>query len=142
MSRKKVYIIIVLLILVSSLVVLKFKIAENKGSDMLIPENTGPISRIVISSLLVQYSNDKPDINKIYTKDFINSIKNNINFYKEKLASFKFVNKNFLNSLREVKENEFTVRVHIDDKRGRYYQVIHIVKQDDVYLVSNIEYDI
>jgi len=88
MSRKKVYIIIVLLILVSSLVVLKFKIAENKGSDMLIPENTGPISRIVISSLLVQYSNDKPDINKIYTKDFINSIKNNINFYKEKLASF------------------------------------------------------
>ncbi|MHB8128943.1 MAG: hypothetical protein ACYDEX_08090 [Mobilitalea sp.] len=79
-------------------------------------------------------------MNSVFTNEFIDSIDNKSNFYKKNLAPYKILYKNY--KLKKVGENEFVVSVHIDDMNGRYIQVIHLIKSEDVYLISKIEYDI
>ena len=103
---------------------------------------TNQLKCLVSTSLLIQYSNDNTNIDNVFTKDFINNMDKSSNFYKKDLAPYKIIDKGCLNSLTKVNENEFTVSVNIEDKRGRYIQIIHIIKLGDVYYISNIEYDI
>jgi hypothetical protein len=133
MKRKRLPIITILFI---TAIILFLYFSNNYQIN--INSNNSPIDTLINNSLSIQYGNSDIDLDKVYTNEFIDSIDNN--FYKEKLAPYKIAFRNY--KLRDVRENEFVVSVHIKDKDGKYIQVIHIKQYIDKYLISKIEYDI
>ncbi len=132
--KKKILPIISILFITAVILFLFFNNYYQKN----INSNSSPVEILINNSLSIQYGNSDIDLDKVFTNEFIDGIDNN--FYKKKLAPYKIVFRNY--KLREVRENEFVVSVHIKDKNGKYIQVIHIKKNKDKYLITKIEYDI
>jgi hypothetical protein len=99
-----------------------------------------PVENLINNSLSIQYGNNNIDPNSVFTEEFIDGIDNNHYFYKDKLIPYQITYKHY--NLTEIAENEYVVSVHIEDRNGSYIQVIHIIKEHDCYLISDIEYDI
>jgi hypothetical protein len=57
-----------------------------------------------------------------------------------KLAPYHIIYRNY--NLKEIAENEYVISVHIEDKDGRYIQILNIIKEKEDYRISKIEYDI
>lgn len=140
MNKKAILFIISLLLIL--LIALGFIYTNIVNSNNANTTDNNSIKNIVNNSLWIQYSNNNTNIDRVFTNDYIDDIDKSSNFYKKNLAPYKIVDKNYIRSLIKVSENEFIVSVQIDDKNGRYIQIIHIIKERDVYLISNIEYDI
>jgi hypothetical protein len=121
------------------LIVIGFGLRQfsNESSEV----GTGdPIENLINNSLSIQYGTENIELKSVFTDELIDYIDTDYNFYKEELGPYQVVYKNF--RLKEVAENEYTVSVHIEDKNGRYIQVVHIIKEGECYLISDIEYDI
>ena len=137
-KKKPLLITCILLIMIIILVLFSTNIINYKNA---VSTTDNPIEILINNSLSIQYGNSKIDLKSVFTSEFIDRIEENENnFYKKKLAPYKILYKNF--KIKKVGENEFVVSVHIDDMNGRYIQVIHLIKNEDVYLISDIEYDI
>jgi hypothetical protein len=121
------------------LIVIGFGLRQfsNESSEV----GTGdPIENLINNSLSIQYGTENIELKSVFTDELIDYIDTDYNFYKEELGPYHVVYKNF--HLKEVAKNEYTVSVHIEDKNGRYIQVVHIIKEGECYLISDIEYDI
>lgn len=114
---------------------------EIYGANNQPAENT-EIKGLVYGTIEMQYLGSSEDMDKLYTPSFLQTIKSDTKFYKTDLCPYYIVDKNYMNNLKKINENEYTVSVAIEDKKGRYIQVIHIIKQNGNYLIANIEYDI
>jgi hypothetical protein len=120
-------------------------IAVLSASSMARDKNSGsassdPIDHLINNSLSIQYGTDDIDLKSVFTEEFIKNLDQNSNFDKKKLAPYQINYKNY--NLREEAANEYVVSVSIEDKDGSYIQVIHITKEEGVYRISRIEYDI
>jgi len=137
-KKNPLLIICISLIMIIILVLFGTNIINNKKA---ISTTDNPMEILINNSLSIQYGNSKIDLKSVFTSEFIDRIEENENnFYKKKLAPYKILYKNY--KLKKVGENEFVVSIHIEDRNGRYIQVIHLIKNEDVYLISDIEYDI
>ncbi len=120
-------------------------VTENtKDSVSTIPERTKEIDKAEIGTLVnsvleIQYTNSNNDMNNFFTKEFSNSLDSH--FYKKDLSPYKIKN-DYILTLNNIKENEFTVSVRVSDKKGEYTQVIHFIESDGKFKISAIEYDI
>lgn len=136
MSKKKLSLIIITLLIISAFMFAS-NLSKRKNSITTIDD---PIPNLINHSLSIQYGIENIDLNSVFTEEFIDRIDNNSNFYKEKLAPYQITYKNY--NLTKIDEKEYVLRVHIEDRNGSYIQVIHVVKEGERYLISNIEYDI
>ena len=136
MNRMRISLII-LIALVAIIIILVWKSSYNNSNT----SEKDPIDKLINSSLSIQYDKRNTiELSSVFTREFIDMIDNSSNFYKFNLAPYKVVFRNY--TLNQVGENEFVVSIHIKDKNGRYIQVIHLIKRNDEYLISEIEYDI
>ncbi|MDF2907697.1 MAG: hypothetical protein K0R34_3018 [Herbinix sp.] len=131
------------LLLISAVFLLIIAILSASSMDR--DKNSGlassdPIDSLINNSLSIQYGTDDIDLKSVFTEEFINNLGQNSNFDKKKLAPYQIIYKNY--NLREEAANEYVVSVSIEDKDGSYIQVIHITKEEGVYRISRIEYDI
>lgn len=100
------------------------------------------IKQIIIESIRIQYrGGNAKKLNRIFTSDFIKQIDENPHFYKKKI--FYTVDKDFMNSFRELNQDQATVSVKVEDLSGSYIQIITLTKgSNGKYQISKIEFDI
>lgn len=97
------------------------------------------IKRLIKVSLDIQYKKKTENLELTFTQEFINNIKDN--FYKKNLSPYIVLDNDFIETLT-ANNDEFIVSIRIADRKGSYIQVVHIVKNNNMYLIDNIEYDI
>lgn len=136
MNKKKLSLISITFLIIMAFMFAS-KLNNRKNS---ITTTDDPISNLINHSLSIQYGIENIELNSVFTEKFIDSIDNNSNFYKEKLAPYQITYKNY--NLTKIDKNEYVLSVHIEDKNGSYIQVVHVVKEGERYLISDIEYDI
>ena len=115
-------------------------VMNEKNTVSTTDDTNNPIEDLIKSSLSIQYGESELALDTVFTDEFIDSIDYDSNFYKKKLAPYKIVATDY--KLRKAEDNEYTVSISIEDKNGSYIQIIHFVKQEEGYFISNIEYDI
>lgn len=136
MSRIK-RILIPAILLITIVVLFVPRILQDKEADS---TSSDPIERLINHSLSIQYGTDDIDVYSVFTEEFIVNLDQDRYFDKTKLAPYHIIYRN--SNLLEIAENEYVVSVHIEDKDGRYIQILHIIKEKENYRISKIEYDI
>lgn len=112
---------------------------------ILVGSGNSPIEQLIIKSIKIQYrwncGDNAKELNSIFTSDFIQQINTNPDFYKKEILLY--VEKDFMNSLDELNQNQLSVEVQVNDTLGVYYQEIILTKDSNGnYKISEIEYDI
>jgi hypothetical protein len=103
--------------------------------------NSNCINDLIDKSLKIQYKVDNIALTDVFTDEFIKKIPVASNFYKQDLKPYKIISTN-LDAVKDISINNQVVYVRINDSKGDYIQVMHFVKKDGKFLISEIEYDI
>lgn len=140
MNKKTIILGLILVFCVGGLLTLLkyFNIIEyfNSKSGSLTTE------QIINKSIKIQYrGGNKKELDEVFTPDFIKQIDSNPDFYKKKI--FYIIDKKFMESYKNLNENESMVSVKVEESSGSYIQIITLTKDSSgKYLISKIEYDI
>lgn len=99
------------------------------------------IKDLINKSLDVQYGRSRIELSQVFSSNFISKIQDTLDFYKKDLNPYKIVSIN-LNELKDGSADNFVAYVRVSDLEGEYFQVIHIIKKDGMFIIEGIEYDI
>lgn len=109
----------------------------NKESN----SNSFEFNSLVEKAISVQYGNKNIKEKEVFSENYIVKIPNEESFFKEDMNPYKILSSNIEEVISESDE-EMVVSVRISDKKGEYFQVLHIIKINESYYIDNIEYDI
>ncbi len=98
------------------------------------------IRDLVKTSLEIQYEHKTEALDLVYTEEFYSNLPDY--YYKDNLGPCEITNYDFMTTLTKTDDGELVVAVRVEDKQGSYIQVIHMIRNESGYLISNIEYDI
>lgn len=126
--KKCIFAIITIIILIS----LVFIIASYRNDII--------IKQLIVKSIESQYNDEKVNLGQLYTKEFIEKVKNDKTFYKENLRPYKIIN--IYTIEKNIKKGDYSFGVRISDKNGEYIQIMHVKKINNSFLIFDIEYDI
>ena len=104
-------------------------------------DNSVAFNSLIEKVISIQYGNKDIKETDIFSKEYIDKIPKDENFYKDKLNPYRILSSN-IEETKSDTEEKFEVCVRIADKEGEYIQVLHMIKINERYFVDNIEYDI
>lgn len=99
------------------------------------------LNNVMEKAISIQYGNKDIMKTEVFTKNYLDKISDDQNFYKEQLNPYKIVESN-VEDVKSSSDGNLVINVRVNDKNGGYFQVIHMIKTDGRYYVDNIEYDI
>lgn len=96
---------------------------------------------LIEKAISIQYGNEDIEETDVFSKNYIDKIPEEQNFYKEQLNPYKIIRSN-IEEIKSTADENLDIWVRIADEKGEYIQVLHMVKIDERYYIDNIEYDI
>jgi hypothetical protein len=99
------------------------------------------IKDLINKSLDIQYGTSSIELTEGFSNSFIEKIKDTSNFYKKELKPYKIISINY-DEIKDKSIDNFIVYVRLNDTKGEYTQVVHLIKKNGSFIVDEIEYDI
>lgn len=141
----------VLVILMSSLLVIiglsgcLRSTATNSNKISVSSQQTEELNKsvrdLINKSFDLQYGTSSIELTEVFSNSFIKKIKDTSNFYKKELKPYKIVSINY-DEIKDKSIDNFIVYVRLNDTKGEYTQVAHLIKKNGSFIVDEIEYDI
>ena len=95
---------------------------------------------LITKSLDIQYGISNAELTEVFSNKFVKRIQETSNFYKKELKSYKIISINH-DETKDISTENLVVYVRMEDTKGGYTQVIHLVKKNGIFVIDEIEYD-
>lgn len=115
--------------------------ANQRVSNQESKVNNSDLKSLMEKAISIQYGNKDIKETEVFSKNYLDRIPKEQNFYKEQLNPYKILRSN-IEEVKSESEENLVVSVRIADKEGEYFQALHMIKIKGSYYIDNIEYDI